>query len=54
MGIVDQEVWVISKDEVRAAMKRMKSGKAVGLDDIHVEIFNSRFKIQEFICHIHK
>ena len=30
-------MWLISKDEVRTAMKRMKSGKAVGPDDIPVE-----------------
>ncbi|KAJ8347031.1 hypothetical protein SKAU_G00284320 [Synaphobranchus kaupii] len=35
--IVNQEVQEISKEEVRAAMKRMKSGKAVGPDDIPVE-----------------
>lgn len=27
-----------SKEELRAPMKRMKSGKEAGLDDIHVEI----------------
>ena len=35
--IVNQEVGWISKDEVRTAMKRMKSGKAVGPDGIPVE-----------------
>ena len=35
--IVNQEVEWISKDEVRTAMKRMKSGKAVGPDGIPVE-----------------
>ncbi|KAJ8375265.1 hypothetical protein SKAU_G00058450 [Synaphobranchus kaupii] len=35
--IVNQEVQEISKEEVRAAMRRMKSGKAVGPDDIPVE-----------------
>ena len=35
--IVNQEVWWMSKDEVRTAMKRMKSGKAVGPDGIPVE-----------------
>ncbi|KAL7867553.1 hypothetical protein SRHO_G00089370 [Serrasalmus rhombeus] len=35
--IVDQEVQRISKVEVRAALKRMKNGKAVGPDDIPVE-----------------
>lgn len=39
VGIVDQEVRWISRDEVRAAMKRMKSGKAVGPDDIPVEVW---------------
>ena len=37
MGIVNQEVWWISKEEVREAMKRMKSGKVVGPDDTPVE-----------------
>lgn len=35
--MVHQEVQGISEDEVKAAMKRMKSGKAVGPDHIHVE-----------------
>ena len=30
---MNQIVWWISEDKVRAAMKRMKSGKAVGPDD---------------------
>ncbi|KAF7711439.1 hypothetical protein C0J45_0417 [Silurus meridionalis] len=34
---VKQEVDRISKEEVRAAIKRMKSGKSVGPDDIPVE-----------------
>lgn len=38
-GIVNQEVWWINKDEVRAAMKRMKSGKAAGPHDISVEVW---------------
>uniref|UniRef100_A0AAR2LU20 Reverse transcriptase domain-containing protein n=1 Tax=Pygocentrus nattereri TaxID=42514 RepID=A0AAR2LU20_PYGNA len=37
--IVDQEVQRISKVEVRAALKRMKNGKAVGPDDIPVEVW---------------
>ncbi|KAI5624348.1 gastrula zinc finger protein XlCGF28.1-like [Silurus asotus] len=35
--LVKQEVDRISKEEVRAAIKRMKSGKSVGPDDILVE-----------------
>lgn len=35
--VVDQEVAKISQDEVMRALKRMKSGKAVGPDDIPVE-----------------
>ena len=35
--VVNQEVGWIRKDEVRKAMKRMKSGKVVGPDDIPVE-----------------
>ena len=35
---VDQEVAKISKDEVRRALNRMKSGEAVGPDDVSVEI----------------
>ncbi|MCJ8729510.1 hypothetical protein PDJAM_G00107270 [Pangasius djambal] len=34
---VEQKVDQIRKDEVRKALKRMKSGKAVGPDDIPVE-----------------
>ncbi|KAK3507995.1 hypothetical protein QTP70_010004 [Hemibagrus guttatus] len=36
---VEQEVNKIRKDEVRKALKRMKSGKAVGPDDIPVEVW---------------
>ncbi|KAK3548096.1 hypothetical protein QTP70_004523 [Hemibagrus guttatus] len=36
---VQQKVEKIRKDEVRKALKRMKSGKAVGPDDIPVEVW---------------
>ncbi|KAK3521622.1 hypothetical protein QTP70_014726, partial [Hemibagrus guttatus] len=36
---VEQEVDKIRKDEVRKALKRMKSGKAVGPDDVPVEVW---------------
>ncbi|KAK3530793.1 hypothetical protein QTP70_002820 [Hemibagrus guttatus] len=36
---VEQKVVKIRKDEVRKALKRMKSGKAVGPDDILVEVW---------------
>ncbi|KAK3566533.1 hypothetical protein QTP86_034036 [Hemibagrus guttatus] len=36
---VEQKVHKIRKDEVRKALKRMKSGKAVGPDDIPVEVW---------------
>ncbi|KAK3570786.1 hypothetical protein QTP86_025427 [Hemibagrus guttatus] len=36
---VEQKVDNIRKDEVRTALKRMKSGKAVGPDDILVEVW---------------
>ncbi|KAK3542474.1 hypothetical protein QTP86_027736 [Hemibagrus guttatus] len=36
---VEQKVDEIRKDEVRKALKRMKSGKAVGPDDIPVEVW---------------
>ncbi|KAK2899938.1 hypothetical protein Q8A73_013067 [Channa argus] len=36
---VEQEVAKISKSEVRRTLKRMKSGKAVGPDDIPVEVW---------------
>ncbi|KAK3558455.1 hypothetical protein QTP86_018182 [Hemibagrus guttatus] len=38
---VEQKVDKIRKDEVRKALKRMKSGKAVGPDDILVEVWKS-------------
>ncbi|KAK3542651.1 hypothetical protein QTP86_031471, partial [Hemibagrus guttatus] len=41
---VEQKVDKIIKDEVRKALKRMKSGKAVGPDDIPVEFLTSLFK----------
>ena len=37
VAVVDKEVAEISQAEVRRALKRMKSGKAVGPDDISVE-----------------
>ena len=37
--IVNLEVERISKEEVRENMKRMKNGKAVGPDDIPVEVW---------------
>ncbi|KAK3551740.1 hypothetical protein QTP70_023255 [Hemibagrus guttatus] len=36
---VEQKVDKIRKDEVRKTLKRMKSGKAVGPDDIPVEVW---------------
>ncbi|KAK3554949.1 hypothetical protein QTP86_001870 [Hemibagrus guttatus] len=39
MNSVEQKVDKIRKDEVRKALKRMKSGKAVGPDDIPVEVW---------------
>ena len=36
---VEQEVGKISKDDVRKALKRMRNGKAVGSDDILVEVW---------------
>ncbi|RJG15010.1 hypothetical protein D4A39_16735, partial [Alcanivorax profundi] len=36
---VEQEVESINKGEVRRALKRMKRGKAVGPDDIPVEVW---------------
>ncbi|KAK3562813.1 hypothetical protein QTP86_009964 [Hemibagrus guttatus] len=36
---VEQKVDKIRKDEIRKALKRMKSGKAVGPDDIPVEVW---------------
>ena len=37
--VVDHDVAKISKLEVGKALKRMKSGKAVGPDDMHVEVW---------------
>ncbi|KAK3562277.1 hypothetical protein QTP86_033344 [Hemibagrus guttatus] len=39
VNFVEQKVDKIRKDEVRKALKRMKSGKAVGPDDIPVEVW---------------
>ncbi|KAK3519500.1 hypothetical protein QTP70_032799, partial [Hemibagrus guttatus] len=39
LNSVEQKVDKIRKDEVRKALKRMKSGKAVGPDDIPVEVW---------------
>ncbi|KAK3542863.1 hypothetical protein QTP70_006127 [Hemibagrus guttatus] len=44
---VEQEIDKIGKDEVGKALKRMKSGKAVGPDDIPVEIFNRSLELCE-------
>ncbi|KAK3554289.1 hypothetical protein QTP70_020155 [Hemibagrus guttatus] len=42
---VEQKVHKIRKDEVRKALKRMKSGKAVGPDDIPVEYRDGQRKL---------
>ena len=39
LTIVNQDVVKISKAEVRKGLKRMKSGKAVGPDNIPVEVW---------------
>ncbi|KAK3515358.1 hypothetical protein QTP70_018753 [Hemibagrus guttatus] len=39
LNSVEQKVDKIRKDEVRKALKKMKSGKAVGPDDIPVEVW---------------
>uniref|UniRef100_A0AAQ6IM76 ribonuclease H n=1 Tax=Anabas testudineus TaxID=64144 RepID=A0AAQ6IM76_ANATE len=39
VDVVEQEIAEIGKDEVRKALKRMKSGKAVGPDDVPVEVW---------------
>ena len=39
MTTVDQEMTKVSKAEVRWTLKRTKSGKAVGPDDIPVEVW---------------
>ena len=38
-GTVEQEFREMSKDEVKEVLKRMKIRKAVGLDDILVEVW---------------
>ena len=38
MTVVDREVAKITKAEMRKALKSMKSGTAVGPDDIPVEV----------------
>ena len=53
VGIVNQGVWWITKDDVRAAMKRMKNGKAVGLDDTPVEAWRCLGKMAvEFLTRL--
>lgn len=42
---MNQEVAEITKDEVRKALKRMKMGKAVGSDDIPVEVWRCRGEV---------
>lgn len=37
--VMDQEVAKINKDEVRSALKRMKSGKALGPHDAPLEVW---------------
>lgn len=43
--IVNQEVQGIREHEVRAAMKRMKSGKVLGPDEIPVEAWRDGSKV---------
>ncbi|KAK3517790.1 hypothetical protein QTP70_018948, partial [Hemibagrus guttatus] len=50
---VEQKVDKIRKDEVRKALKRMKSGKAVGPDDIPVEVWKClREAAVEFLANL--
>ncbi|KAK3511359.1 hypothetical protein QTP70_005292 [Hemibagrus guttatus] len=52
---VEQKVDKIRKDEVRKALKRMKSGKAVGPDDIPVEVWKCLGKAAvEFLDNLEK
>ena len=52
---VNLEVERISKEEVRENMKRMKNGKAVGPDDIPVEVWKSIGEIAlEFLTKLYK
>lgn len=37
--LVNQKVQRVSKEEVRSTMKKMKSGKAVGQDEVPVEVW---------------
>ena len=38
--VVNEEVNCVSKEEVKNALRRMKKGKAVGPDELPVEIWN--------------
>ncbi|KAK3547686.1 hypothetical protein QTP86_026932, partial [Hemibagrus guttatus] len=52
---VEQKVDKIRKDEVRKALKRMKSGKAVGPDDIPVEVWKCLGEAAvEFLANLEK
>lgn len=37
--LVNQKVQRVSKEEVRSTMKKMKSGNAVGQDEVPVEVW---------------
>lgn len=37
--LVSQKVQRVSKEEVRSTMKKMKSGNAVGQDEVPVEVW---------------
>ena len=51
---VNLEVEKISKEEVRENMKRMKNGKAVGPDDIPVEVWKCLWEIAlEFLTKLY-
>ena len=45
---MSSHVQKITKDEVKAAMKRMKHGKAVGSDDIPIEAWKALGDRSEF------
>ena len=54
-GRANQEVPRISMNEVRAAMKKIKSGKPVGPDDILVEAWKCLVKwAKEFLTRLFK
>ena len=51
--VIDEEVNCVSREEVKNALRRMKKGKAVGPDELPVEVWKCMGKMKiEFLTRL--